>query len=277
MKYVLGLSGGVDSCYVLHFAVVSWKDVVAITFDNGWDTQIAKDNARNICKKLGVEYRVYRCNLNEFREIQRAFLLTGTPHAECPTDVAIKKTLLNALDDYDADKIITGSTKLEGNPPIGWSVVDGLYVKDVMKKHGRVKLRTFPNMTLWDHIRYKKKVWNILDDIDYNPREAKKLLKKEYGWQDYGTKHYENVYTKFNQLHRYYKHDIDMRGVEINHDYNLDEPPASREEYEKLTHEICNKLDLQLWQILNMENGNWRKYRSYRKWIIRIKKLIRGK
>jgi hypothetical protein len=38
-----------------------------------------------------------------------------------------------------------------------------------------------------------------LSYIDYNKNEAKKILISQFGWRDYGGKHYENVYTKFYQ------------------------------------------------------------------------------
>ena len=129
-------------------------------------------------------------------------------------------------------------------------------------------------MSLWDHICYKGKIWNILDDIDYDPKKSKIFLKKHFGWQDYGTKHYENKYTKFNQGLRYFKFDIDMRGVELDHDYDLDKPPYSYEEFLELGREICEKLELDLDYILNMKHGNWRNYRSYRKYILLIKKIL---
>jgi len=206
--------------------------------------------------------------------VQRAFLLQGTPHAECPSDIAIKKTLLNAFDEYGADKIITGSNKLEGTHPPEWSVVDGLYLKDVVRRHGeKAALKTFPNMSLWDHIRYKRKTWAILDEMDYDPVIAKEHLEEWFGWKGYGAKHYENIYTKFNQGLRYFKFGIDMRTIEIGTNYDLSKPPYPYEEWLELADTILLKLDLRLDQILTL-HGDWKRYRSYRKWILRIKKIM---
>jgi len=272
MKYVLGLSGGVDSCYALHLA--KDLDVVAVAFDNGWDTDVAKENARKICKKLNIEYKVYSCDLREFKEIQRAFLISSTMHAECPSDVAIKKTMLTAMKEFRADIIISGSNKLEGNPPAEWSIVDGLYVKDVVKKHSNIKLKTFPNMTLWDHLRFRNKTWNILDDYNYDPKEAKKLLKKKYDWKDYKVKHHESIYTKFNQGLRYFKFGIDMRTIEINHDYDLTKPPYPYEEFKELGINVCSKLNLSFAKILHDNPRDWKEYKSYRKWILKAKSIL---
>jgi len=39
----------------------------------------------------------------------------------------------------------------------------------------------------------------MLDYLDYDKLAAKRLLMEQYGWEDYGGKHYESVYTKFYQ------------------------------------------------------------------------------
>lgn len=274
MKYIIGISGGVDSCYVLYKCKQQHLDAVAVTFDNGWDNPIAKENVRRMIDYTGYQHKVYSCDLTEFREIQRAFLLSGTPHAECPTDVAVGKTLLMAKKEFGANRIITGHNRNEGtitNPD--WSVVDGLYVKSVVKRHGRIKLKTFPNMNLWDHVQIKK-VWCLLDDYEYDTNQAKKVLIDKFGWQPYGNKHYESIFTKFNQGLRYYRHGIDMRLVDNNPEYDLTKPPMSLVEFHKLLDIVCRELDLNPGQIMSAPFSDWRSYASYRKWILRIRKVI---
>jgi hypothetical protein len=39
----------------------------------------------------------------------------------------------------------------------------------------------------------------MLDYLDYDKLAAKRLLMEKFGWEDYGGKHYESVYTKFYQ------------------------------------------------------------------------------
>ncbi len=262
---ILGISGGVDSCYLLHLH--RSEDVVAVTFANGWDSEIAGSNVKKITEKLGIRHETYSCDLDEFHEIQRAFLIASTPHAECPSDIAIKKTLLKAYDEFKAYKILTGSYVREGKPPLDWSLVDGRYLKDVMKKHGRVELKTFPNMSLNDHIRYKRVTDTPLNRIYYDPRKAKEYLKKEYGWEDYGAKHYENIYTKFNQGLRYWKFGIDMRTLETYGDYDLDKPPYPKEEFNELCKKVSLILDIDMDKIMKMPPANWRDYKAYRKLI----------
>jgi hypothetical protein len=39
----------------------------------------------------------------------------------------------------------------------------------------------------------------LLDYLDYDKLAAKRLLAEQFGWVDYGGKHYESVYTRFYQ------------------------------------------------------------------------------
>jgi hypothetical protein len=53
---------------------------------------------------------------------------------------------------------------------------------------------------------------SILNYVPYKKEEAKQILIDELGWRDYGGKHYESIYTRFQ--HSYYlpkKFNIDMR------------------------------------------------------------------
>ena len=40
---------------------------------------------------------------------------------------------------------------------------------------------------------------DLLDYLNYNSHEAKKILKEEFDWNDYGGKHHESFFTKFFQ------------------------------------------------------------------------------
>ena len=45
------------------------------------------------------------------------------------------------------------------------------------------------------------KTIQILNYINYNKEEAKKIIKKELDWEDYGSKHHESIYTRFIQAY----------------------------------------------------------------------------
>ncbi len=55
----------------------------------------------------------------------------------------------------------------------------------------------------WLYYRFFKGIQPIplLDYVDYNKKEAKELLISDFGWVDYGGKHYESIFTKFYQAY----------------------------------------------------------------------------
>ncbi|MDD2476534.1 MAG: phosphoadenosine phosphosulfate reductase family protein, partial [Dysgonamonadaceae bacterium] len=77
---ILGLSGGFDSTYMLHYAV---KELGLRPFvyhiDAGWDLPVAVDNINKVCNKLGIELHNEVMNWEEMRQMQIAFFRTGLP------------------------------------------------------------------------------------------------------------------------------------------------------------------------------------------------------
>ena len=40
---------------------------------------------------------------------------------------------------------------------------------------------------------------SVLNYVDYNKNEVKKVIAEELGWRDYGGKHFESIWTRFYQ------------------------------------------------------------------------------
>ncbi len=66
-------------------------------------------------------------------------------------------------------------------------------------------MKNYPHYSFWNLFYYKRikkqKTISILNYINYNKSEAKKLLQTELEWEDYGGKHYESLYTRFFQAY----------------------------------------------------------------------------
>ena len=66
------------------------------------------------------------------------------------------------------------------------------------KTFPRIRCRTWSGYMAVRRIR----VVPILDFVDYRKAQAMQtVLSDELGWQDYGGKHYESIYTRFYQGH----------------------------------------------------------------------------
>lgn len=216
---IVGVSGGADSTYMLHLGKKYGLRMLAVHFDNTWNTTIAQQNIKNALEKLDVDLWTYVVNAQEYDDIYRAFLKSGTPDLEVPTDIALAAVLGMAAEKYGIQYIFEGhSFKTEGIAPVGWIYMDAKYIDSVHDQFGEKPMKTFPNFRfmrqlkwmLFNRIKKIRPLWYL----DYNKEEAKALITKEYDWQWYGGHHLENRMTAF--YHTYYlprKFDIDMRAL----------------------------------------------------------------
>lgn len=216
---VVGLSGGIDSSYAAYIARQHGLRVLAVHLDNGWNSEEAVMNIKNIAKKLKVEYESYVLDWEEFKDLQLAFLKASVPEADTPTDIAILSALHKVAAQYGIKHIISGGNfATEGILPKHWhyNAKDLTYFNHIFKKFGKGKLRKFPTFGFRSEMYYKFvkgiKMVYMLNYVPFDKDEAMKLLEKELDWKYYGGKHYESKYTGFIQSYYLFeKFGIDYR------------------------------------------------------------------
>jgi N-acetyl sugar amidotransferase len=221
---IIGVSGGVDSTYLAHYVKhVLGLRPLAIHLDNGWDSELAVSNIEKILNKLDIDLYTHVLDWDEFRELQLAFLKASTPDGEIPTDHAITAILYKMAVKYNVKYIVSGTNvKTEGIMPSRWSDghLDWGYIKYIHKTFGKGKLKTYPHLSIFSFFnnivfRRIKKV-AILDFIEYDKNKVIEFLEKDLGWQNYGGKHYESIYTRFFQGYILYnKFKIDKRRAHL--------------------------------------------------------------
>ena len=203
---IVGVSGGRDSTYTLYNAVNLGLRPLAVHFDNGWNSEIAVQNIKNATKILGIDLHTHVADWEEFKDLQRSFLFASVPDAEIPTDWVIFSVLFAEAAQHNVKYIVHGhSFRTEGTTPLTWTYMDGKYVQNVQRKFGKLKLKSFPNMSMSKYIYYSlfKKInqIRILYYYLYNEREVLRVLEEELGWKNYGDKHHESKYTAFFQAY----------------------------------------------------------------------------
>jgi N-acetyl sugar amidotransferase len=214
---VVGVSGGCDSSYLVHALVELGLRPLAVHFDNTWNAPIATQNIYKVLNHLNVDLYTYVVDNKEFDDIFRSFLMSGVLECDAATDIALTTTLYLAAQKYRIGYIMEGhSFRTEGVAPLGWAYMDGKYIESVHNRYGRIKRRTFPNLTLFRFLRWAAfsnvKRFRPLYYLDYNKEEAKRLLAEKFGWQWYGGHHLENRIAIFG--HTYWlprKHASDQR------------------------------------------------------------------
>ena len=214
---VVGVSGGVDSSFMLHLAVERGLRPLAVHYDNTWNSAIATENIRKITSKLRVDLSTHVVDNKEIDDIFKSFLLASVPELDGSTDIALAEVLYRAADKHGVKYVLEGhSFVAEGVSPLGSAYADGKYIAEIHRRFGTLPMRTFPNMPLSSFLKWVvlKRIRKIRPYwyIAYSKEEARALLTRTYGWQYYGGHHLENRMTAIN--HSFYfpvKFGIDQR------------------------------------------------------------------
>lgn len=215
---IIGISGGLDSSTLLYAAVKKWGlRPLVIHFDNGWNNAIAKQNMDNLIDKLGVNAIFYRVDKTEYTRLNNAFLLAGTPDADIPNDIAMTKLMYQTAEKYGIKWILNGHDfRTEGSTPAKWTYMDAKYIQSVYQTFTGRRLKNYPLFTFWDQIKYALKGIKQIRPFHYgfNRAEIELEMIEATGWESYGAKHCENIYTEFVGAHLLpLKFGIDKRRV----------------------------------------------------------------
>ena len=204
---ILGLSGGIDSAFMLHLAVKEFGlRPLVFHVDVGWNSEQAVKNIQVMIEKLDLDLYTNVVNWEEMKDFQLAFFKSGVPHIDIPQDHAYMASLFNFADENNIKSILNGgniSTECVRNP-MEWIYygTDMVHINDIRKRFGINKMETFPFSSIYRHkiyLKYFKGLSMIrpLDNMKYSKNLAASVLEKEYGWKPYPQKHFESRFTKF--------------------------------------------------------------------------------
>lgn len=204
---IVGVSGGVDSSWVLVKVKEFGLRPLAVHMDNGWNSELAQNNINNLVKSLGVDLYTHVIDWPEYRGLMEAFFEANVIDIELLYDNA-----LLGVNYFQANRnrinYIIGGTNLATEGIVipkkwVWYKFDKRNIKDIAKRFGNKKIKTFPCIgTLkYLYLRFiKKKNWiSILDYMHYDKHFALSELEKKYGYKRYPYKHYESIFTRFYQ------------------------------------------------------------------------------
>lgn len=204
---ILGLSGGLDSSYMLHLIVTEFGlRPLVFHVDGGWNTDIAVNNIQMLVEKLGLDLYTEVINWHDMRDFQLAFFKSGVPHLDIPQDHAFIATLYHFAAKHGIKYIMNGgnfSTECVRNP-LEWLYhgTDMAQINDIRRRFCTRPLKAYPFSSILYHkvyLRYLKgvKVVKPLNLLPYTKQIAIDTLSEKYGWRAYPQKHFESRFTKF--------------------------------------------------------------------------------
>lgn len=278
---ILGLSGGLDSSYMLHLAVKEWGlRPFVFHIDAGWNLPVAEKNIKRLTDKLGVKLHIKRMDWDEMREMQLAWFRTGLEMLDAPQDHAFislidkysrKLGVKYILNGYNiCTEIIADPASWEkGSGPTG----DGTFIRDVVKKHCSVPIRKYEFTSGLRHKFINPYIRGIrtikpLNLVEFTRASMAETLHTVYGYVPYGQKHFENMLTKF--LEGWWqptRFGHDMRRAQLSSLVVtgqmereealrvLEQPPLSEDESKEMFSEVARRLRIseeELWGLHEM-------------------------
>jgi N-acetyl sugar amidotransferase len=205
---IIGLSGGVDSTYLVYKAKEWGLNPLVVHFDYGWNLELAVQNIEQTLKYAGFELYTYVMNWEDFKQLQRSYFKAGVLDLDVPADHLIFAALNMVCKKFNIKYVLKGfNVQSEAILPRTWNYpgkFDLMNMKDIYNQFGPGrKIKNLPKLGIWQRIYYdrifKLRSFTPLNYFDYDKTQSKKELIEKVGWIDYGGKHFENVFTRFYQ------------------------------------------------------------------------------
>lgn len=203
---IVGVSGGIDSSWVLLKAVELGLRPLAVHMDNGWNSELAQNNIANLIKELKVDLYTHVIEWSEYKALMQAFFDGDVIDVELLYDNAMLSVNYKMAAKYNVKHILSGSNQSsEGMAiPSGWNwfKYDRKNIVSLARR-ASVRIKTFPLLGTLGYIyfTYVKKIrWeSVLDLMPYDKLAAMKSLEEGFGFKPYPYKHYESIFTRFYQ------------------------------------------------------------------------------
>lgn len=206
---IVGISGGIDSSYILYLTHKYGLRVLAIHIDDGLDNPIATSNINKLIKKTNVELITIKPNKAEYSDLLKALFSASVPNLAIVQDNLIMTAIQEYGEKNKIKYIIDGANFAHEcilERGTGVNTYDKKYILSIQNKFGTIKIKDLKFTSMFD--RYIK--WNylscvkhikILNYINYNLTEAIEKLNKFCDFEYYGGKHYESILTRFMQCY----------------------------------------------------------------------------
>ena len=208
---MLGLSGGLDSSYVAYVGYNYGLRMIAVHIDDGFDTPVTTANIKKICNRYSIDLLIEKPDSVKFADLTKAFIRAGVPNIAIPQDNVLFAYLYRFAKKNNIDYFLNGgnfaleSILQKGN---SYDASDKKHILSIWRRFGEQYspnalplFSVFEKKIVYQYL-HKIKFFRPLNFLDYNAKKAFKTLNESCGFEYYGDKHCESIFTKFMQ--RYY-------------------------------------------------------------------------
>lgn len=262
---LMGISGGLDSAYLAYLGTKKWGlRICAVHIDDGFDTDLAINNIKNLCGACGIELIHIKPDAEQYADIIKTFIRAEVPNIAIPQDNILLAILYKYARDYKIKYFLSGTNfALESILQLGntYGANDLYHIKQIHKKFGTKSLTELTFISQYrrdiDKLFLGIKTICPLDLIDYNKQKAIQELEDFCDFHYYEAKHLENVLTKVIQLRWFAeKFNVDKRHSHLSSLVvsgqisrktalsELQKPMYNKQDMEKDVEFVCMKLGI---------------------------------
>lgn len=205
---IMGISGGLDSSYLAYLGYKWGLRILAVHIDDGYDTEISKQNMKRLCDAAHIELRTIMPDQEQFDDLTLAYMKAGVPNLAIPQDNILFAFLYDTVAKEKIRYFLSGGnfaleSILQKNHV--FNAMDTVNIMDIHRKFGTKPINKLKFVSSYQKYLNTKsgKVVQLrpLNYIDYNRDRAFRELNEFCGFEYYGRKHLENILTAFVQLY----------------------------------------------------------------------------
>ena len=204
---IMGISGGLDSSYLAYLGYKWGLRILLVHIDDGFDTEISKQNLDRLVKATGFDYEVIKPDAEQYCALTKAYMLAGVPNIAIPQDNILFAFIYKLMKQRKIKYFLSGDNfALEcilqrGNT---YRAMDVVNIRDISRRFNDTPTDKLEFISTWQKLRDRRmlgvQTLKPLNYIDYNRDRAFRELYDFCGFEYYGRKHLENALTAFIQL-----------------------------------------------------------------------------
>ncbi len=207
---MVGVSGGVDSSYVIYLGYQYGLRMLAVHIDDGLDNDIAVTNIKNLCDKANTDIIMVKPDLVQYKDLTRSLFLARVPNLAMVQDNLFVATLNDTAKEHNIKYNLSGiNFSHECILERSVNEINGFDKKHIMTIHkqfgrgsiGNLRLIKFYEAYIYNRYFNKTKKILPLNFIDYNLDKAVAELAEFCDYHYCGGKHYESILTRFLQCY----------------------------------------------------------------------------
>lgn len=205
---IMGISGGLDSSYLTYLGKKWGLRIILIHIDDGFDTEISANNLERLVSATGFDYVVVKPDPEQYDGLNTAYMRASVSNLAIPQDNILIASIYKFMQQENLKYFLSGGNfALESilERVHFYDSMDTKNISDINKKYGRTKIDKLDFINGTEKLKIER-VLKIqsprpLNFLDYNKNRAFEELRDYCGFEYYGDKHLENIWTAFNQLY----------------------------------------------------------------------------